>query len=205
MAGKPNAERRAAIGDAALRVLAHGGGRALTHRAVDAEASLPPGSVSYYARTRQALVACAAESLFAQDAHVAEAALGRAADPATPERVAQDLGAFVRLMTAEPHRHRVVARYELLAEAQRAPELAEQFRAQRSAFVDLARRALRRVGAPATGGDADALVSTLDGLLHRQVMAVAEPLPEDAVERTLRGVLFALSGDGPGTAPNRTG
>jgi DNA-binding transcriptional regulator YbjK len=45
------------IGDAGVRLIARGGIRALTHRAVDTEAGLPPGSTTYYAKTRRDLTA----------------------------------------------------------------------------------------------------------------------------------------------------
>ena len=44
------------VGDAAIAVLAEQGARGLTHRAVDAEAGLPSGTTSNYARTREALL-----------------------------------------------------------------------------------------------------------------------------------------------------
>ncbi len=44
------------VGDAAIAVLAEQGARGLTHRAVDAEAGVPPGTTSNYARTREALL-----------------------------------------------------------------------------------------------------------------------------------------------------
>src|SRR5919107_1137181 len=50
------ADRRSVILDAALRVIAEQGMRALTHRAVDAAAGLPGGSTSYYFRSRAALL-----------------------------------------------------------------------------------------------------------------------------------------------------
>ena len=49
-------DRRTEILDGALRVLAEQGMRGLTHRAVDQAAGIPPGSTSYYFRTRSALV-----------------------------------------------------------------------------------------------------------------------------------------------------
>lgn len=49
-------ERREAVADAGIRLIARDGVRALTHRAVDAEAFLPPGSTSYYASTRRELI-----------------------------------------------------------------------------------------------------------------------------------------------------
>lgn len=51
-----NEERRAALGDAGLRVLAREGARGLTHRAVDDEAGVPRGTASNYFRSREALI-----------------------------------------------------------------------------------------------------------------------------------------------------
>lgn len=51
------------IGDAGVRLIARGGIRALTHRAVDTEAELPPGSTTYYAKTRRDLTALVVDRL----------------------------------------------------------------------------------------------------------------------------------------------
>lgn len=48
--------RRTAIADAAIEIIAREGLRGLTHRAVDREVSLPAGTTSNYARTRQELI-----------------------------------------------------------------------------------------------------------------------------------------------------
>lgn len=56
-------ERRHQIADAGIRLIARSGVRSFTHRAVDAEASLPPGSTSYYARTRRDLTALIVDRL----------------------------------------------------------------------------------------------------------------------------------------------
>ena len=50
------AGRREQIGDAGVRLIARDGVHALTHLHVDAEAGLPRGSTSYYARTRRDLL-----------------------------------------------------------------------------------------------------------------------------------------------------
>ena len=54
--GEDNMQRRQLIAEAGVRLITRGGVRALTHRAVDREASLSPGSTSYYARTHRDLV-----------------------------------------------------------------------------------------------------------------------------------------------------
>jgi len=58
-----NVERRAALADAGLRVLAATGARGLTHRAVDAEAGVPVGTTSNYFRSRDALLGALGERI----------------------------------------------------------------------------------------------------------------------------------------------
>ncbi|AMM19390.1 TetR family transcriptional regulator [Frondihabitans sp. PAMC 28766] len=55
--------RRDDIGDAGVRLIARNGVRALTHRGVDTEADLPPGSTTYYAKTRRDLTALVVDRL----------------------------------------------------------------------------------------------------------------------------------------------
>lgn len=50
-------DRRTAIADAALEVVAREGLRALTHRAIDSALGYPAGSTSYYFRTKSDLLA----------------------------------------------------------------------------------------------------------------------------------------------------
>lgn len=56
LAHVPTQERLDAIADAAVSLVAQGGARALTHRAVDARAGLPTGSTSFSVRTRHDLL-----------------------------------------------------------------------------------------------------------------------------------------------------
>ncbi|UGT53042.1 TetR/AcrR family transcriptional regulator [Nocardia asteroides] len=56
-------DRRALIVTGAVELIATRGIRALTHRALDAHLGLPPGSTSYYFRTRQALIEAVADGI----------------------------------------------------------------------------------------------------------------------------------------------
>lgn len=56
-------DRRILIADTAIAVIADVGVRGLTHRAVDAAASLATGSTSYYARSKAQLVSLTVERL----------------------------------------------------------------------------------------------------------------------------------------------
>lgn len=59
-------ERRDQIAEAGIVTIARAGARGLTHRAVDAQASLPPGSTSNLARTRHDLIALVVQRLAAR-------------------------------------------------------------------------------------------------------------------------------------------
>ncbi len=56
-------DRRAQIVTGAIELIATKGIRALTHRAIDNQLALPPGSTSYYFRTRQALIEAIADGI----------------------------------------------------------------------------------------------------------------------------------------------
>lgn len=130
-----NDERRRALADAGLAVLAREGARGLTHRAVDAEAGVPTGTASNYFRSRDQLVAGLVERI------------GERLTPA-PD-VLETLGRrqpsvdlfrdYVRDIVARltVHRDVTLALFELRLEAARRPEIADVMGAWlRSSFRD---------------------------------------------------------------------
>ncbi|MEU4640335.1 TetR family transcriptional regulator [Micromonospora sp. NPDC023814] len=117
-----NVERRAALADAGLRVLAATGARGLTHRAVDAEAGVPTGTASNYFRSRDALLGALGERImerFAPDEGVL-AELG-AREPSL-ELFVDYLRYIVERTTRQPDLTRALI--ELRLEAVRRPDLA---------------------------------------------------------------------------------
>ena len=107
--------------DAAVRVLGGGGMRALTHRAVDAEASLPVGSTANYFPSREALVEAIVEWVSARErANFDEVA--RTACPTTPAELARVVAAAAR-DAAGAHRDLTLARYAVLVEAGHNPAI----------------------------------------------------------------------------------
>src|SRR5262249_19353432 len=60
-------DRRTAIADAAIELLAEGGTGGLTHRMVDKRLGIPEGSTSSYHRTRDELTRAAAERIVERD------------------------------------------------------------------------------------------------------------------------------------------
>ncbi|OQO92634.1 TetR family transcriptional regulator [Saccharomonospora piscinae] len=112
-----NPERRTALVDAAIDVLATHGARGLTFRAVDTEAGVPTGTASNYFTNRDDLLRHAAERIHVRVA--VDAGEGTESDPAAL------LTQFMRLLL-----HRIaddrtgwLALLELRLEATRRPEL----------------------------------------------------------------------------------
>jgi AcrR family transcriptional regulator len=118
-----NPQRRAALADAGLRVLAATGARGLTHRAVDVEAGVPVGTSSNYFRSRDALLGSLGERImerFAPDEEVL-AELG-AREPGL-DLFTDYLRYIVLRTTRQPDLTRALI--ELRLEAVRRPDLAD--------------------------------------------------------------------------------
>lgn len=109
----PAEDRRTRIADAVITVLAERGGRGLTHRAVDEMAGLPIGSTSYYLRTRAELLAAAVPRL-------AELDTNSLSGDGTPQELLVE-ALYAALNGAG--RERTLARFELVLEAGRRPEI----------------------------------------------------------------------------------
>jgi DNA-binding transcriptional regulator YbjK len=122
-----NPERRQALTDAGLRVLAESGARGLTHRAVDSEAEVPQGTASNYFRSRDALLGALAERIM--------------------ERFAPDPDVLATLATREPGRALFVDYLRYIVErTTRQPDLTR-------ALIELRLEAARRPGLATILGD----------------------------------------------------
>ncbi|MFC4377064.1 TetR/AcrR family transcriptional regulator [Nocardia halotolerans] len=104
-------DRRAQIVTGAIELIATRGIRALTHRAVDTALDLPPGSASYYFRTRKALVEAVADRIATRSRDDFTAA-GFAPDPA---RLAHDIACWLDQLLAQ-RRNELIARHALTIE-----------------------------------------------------------------------------------------
>ncbi|WP_417564245.1 TetR/AcrR family transcriptional regulator [Microbacterium sp.] len=158
------ASGRTALLRATITVVARGGLRALTYRAVAAEAGVSHGLVRHHFGTRDQLIAEALdyavdESLRASSMFddVTDAA-GFAAGIDTLAQLDGDMQAF---------------QYELLLESRRRPELRPVAQRYYSAYRDANAAALHRIGVR-DERLIDAVWFALDGLVFRQVV-----LPED--------------------------
>jgi DNA-binding transcriptional regulator YbjK len=177
-------DRQDAIADAAIHLVATRGLRGLTHRAVDAEAGLPPGSTSYYLRTRNALLTACVNRMLTRDV---------AAMP--PDAAAADPVELMVAMTAGLARERpddLVARYELSLEASRQPELRTAIDEGGRRLRAMLGQLLAGLGVPDPQAAAWPVAAMLDGLLHDRVAGVGATLSPEAFEAGVRRSVTAL-------------
>jgi DNA-binding transcriptional regulator YbjK len=173
--------------DAAIRVLGSGGVRALTHRAVDAEAGLASGSTSNYFRSREALL----HAVMARVVTVERAGweqLAASLTPRSPDELADALAQLVEMVTG-PARALSVARYALFVEAARDPQLQASITEAAHTIAAWGRRWLVDVGSTDPDTHTAIVLAYLDGvILHR----LAYPQFQSEVAGRTRTLLRAI-------------
>jgi DNA-binding transcriptional regulator YbjK len=177
-------ERRLAIADAAIRLVATQGLRGLTHRAVDAEAGLSPGSTSYYLRTRDALLSACVARMLERDL------ADQTTRPADLDLENLLVGMVVDHVTERPDE--LAARYELSLEAARRPALraalTEAGTRLREALGDL----LSALGIPDAAAAAWPVAAMLDGLMYDRIAGAGASLSPGEFEAAVRRSIGAL-------------
>ncbi|WP_340685465.1 TetR family transcriptional regulator [Amycolatopsis coloradensis] len=118
---RQNPERRTALTDAAITVLAREGARGLTYRAVDVEADVPPGTTSNYFRNRDQLLGEVGVRVHERLSAPADVMANPQAESPSHDRVGVLLGELMGRLTA--HREPYLALLELRLEATRRPDL----------------------------------------------------------------------------------
>ena len=161
------ASRRDHLLDAAIRVLGESGIHALTHRAVDTAAELPPGSASNHFRTRDALLSAVVERFAARERANWEDIAARVC-PTTPEELARALAVFAQDATG-PHRTLTMARYAILLEAGIHPSLRAQLSAAGARVNAWFTNWLRVVGFADPHRDAPIVMNYWTGLVLHQL------------------------------------
>ncbi|GAA4761139.1 TetR family transcriptional regulator [Streptomyces sanyensis] len=178
---------RGALLDAAVRVVARGGLRKLTYRAVAEEAGVTHGLVVHHFGSRDALIEEAVD-------HAVRSSLGVNAlggGSGRAEDFASGLGAMV-----ESGPELQAFQYELLLEARRMPELMPPLRALYAEYFDSARRELSRVlDRPVDRGLSRLVFAALEGLVLHQLVFGERDVTEEALAE-LRLLLARLAGDG---------
>jgi DNA-binding transcriptional regulator YbjK len=176
-------DRRDAIADAAIHLVATRGLRGLTHRAVDTQAGLPPGSTSYYLRTRKALLDACVRRMLARDL---------TAQPSSPNAGLEELLVGMVLDLVRDRTDDLVARYELSLEASRQPELREAIIQGGRQLRDGLTGLLEALGVPDAEEATWPVAAMLDGLMYDRVAGAGVTMSPAAYESAVRRAVGAL-------------
>jgi len=159
-------DRRAAIADAGIALVARDGIRALTHRAIDRDLGLAAGSTSYYLRTRRSLIEALVHRLVERTAQGVDA---RCRPPSTTRRPAR--------RDDRVHDHRPGDRQPGPVRARRRtgrrPELHTFVTSRspiRAALLERAEQLLVAIGVPDAHRRAPDLIALADGLVHDRLV-----------------------------------
>jgi DNA-binding transcriptional regulator YbjK len=175
-------DRRDAIADAAIHLVATRGLRGLTHRAVDEQAGLPQGSTSYYLRTRSELLTACVNRMLVRDLS-AQIPM----DLAPQDLLVEMVVGLVRERTDD-----LVARYELSLEASRQPELRDAIIQGGRQLRDGLAGMLAALGIPDAEAAAWPVAAMMDGLMYDRVAGAGTTLSPEAFESAVRRSLAAL-------------
>jgi AcrR family transcriptional regulator len=180
-------EGREALLNAAVRVVARGGLRNLTYRAVAEEAGVTHGLVVHHFGSRDALIA---EAL----THTVRASLSSSVLEPGTGKVADFSAGLTGMVESDPATQ--AFQYELLLESRRRPELLTQLRELYEEYFQATQRELARM---LPGGADRALTrlvfAALDGLVLHQLV-FGEPEVTEAALTELRSLLKLLGANG---------
>jgi len=175
-------------------VLADGGARRLTHRAVDAAAGLPAGSTSNLFRSRAELIAGVLQHMLDREQQ-AVSELSRSPLLASNTFGESQLVTFLGVLIAEalgPGRRATLARRALFAEAATDPLVAEQLLAASQYWFDLMTALVSRAGGRDARRRARWLMAYGDGLISDQLARPeADFNPTAAIAPAVAGILHA--------------
>ncbi len=188
-------ERRRALCDAAIQVLAEHGSRGLTHGQVDRCAGVPDGTTSYYYRTRDALLQGVGKRVAEIDVANLQSVIGEPLDPLAPFA---HLARLTMIQADGPGLMLNRARQELLLGAARDPKLAETSQVFVARINAMARDAIAHLQ-PGTDDSAlltaqtTAVTTFIAGMLSR--LAAGDRTIGDAAQlsRFLEAVVTAVS------------
>jgi AcrR family transcriptional regulator len=191
--------RRELLLDAAIRVLGERGVRAVTHRAVDAEAGVGAGSTANYFPTREALFEAIVER-FSQRERADFDDIASTVCPTSAAELGRALAAFAR-DSAGPNRTLTLSRYALLVESANNTGLREQMATAGGRVSTWFANWLRLIGSADPEHDTHVVGNYITGLVLHQ-LAIPDPHFDPAEE--IISLLETLTGTRPAPVPDRT-
>jgi len=189
--------RRTQVLDATLRLLAKGGPRAVTHRAVAREADTSVRATTYYFSSRDELLTEALR-------HYADKAMARFDGLQIPipsdEKVAIDAAAHLLALTIKSDliddRDGLMAEYELVLEIARNPTLEATYREWQAGLEDILVGYCELFGTAQPKNDARLVLAALRGLELEALSRPSGPPGVDEWTTLFRRLLGALYGSG---------
>ena len=181
-------DRRQRIANAGIALIARGGTHRLTHRAVDAEAGLPNGSTSYYARSRRDLIRLVMEQLSAESQ--ADLTDIEVPEKLTVQQATELVGRLTKrlILNGDAQAARFALRFEVRDDDELRRELTVDAPV-RSSFDEKAVKLLRALGATDPEGTASEFVALVDAVLMYRAVEAAPIDPVGVVETYLTGLL----------------
>ena len=164
--------RRETLLGAAILVLGERGMRALTHRAVDAQAGVAAGSTANYFPTREALVEAIAERVSAIERDRFDQAAVKIC-PTSPAELGRAIAEWARDATGV-HRALTLSRYAILVEAGNNAQIRRQLAETGSRVNTWFANWLRLIGSHDPGRDVHVFGNYLTGLMLHQ-LAIPDP------------------------------
>jgi AcrR family transcriptional regulator len=158
--------------DAAIKVLGERGMRALTHRAVDAEAGVAAGSTANYFPTREGLLEAVVEQVSAMERARFDEIAAKVC-PATPAELGRAMAGWAREATGA-RRALTLSRYAILVEAGHNAKIRHQLAETGSKVNAWFANWLRLIGSRNTGHDVHVLGNYITGLMLHQ-LAMPDP------------------------------
>jgi DNA-binding transcriptional regulator YbjK len=139
-------QRRQQLCDAAIQVLADEGAKGLSHIKVDRHAQMPDGTTSVHFRTRKALIYAVAARVAELDMQEFVSAMDATHDAAgSTGLILSRLADLAMKSSQEPALSRTKARFELLMQAPRDPDLMEIFRENTTRFAAMSLEAVAQL------------------------------------------------------------
>lgn len=184
-----NEIRRNALADAGIAVLAREGSRGLTHRAIDEEAGVPPGTTSNYFRSRDSLIAGLFERIGGRLAPTQEDLARRAGQQPGRALFADYIRDIVRRLSSEPDVTRAL--FELRLDSARRPELSAVLGPWLRAGLDADMAFNRSAGLPGGRQEIALFHYAIDGfLLDRLTTPIDPETPsDDVIDALVAGLL----------------
>ncbi|HEV7978255.1 TetR/AcrR family transcriptional regulator [Amycolatopsis sp.] len=184
---RQNPERRAALVDAAVEVLAREGARGLTFRAVDTEAAVPNGTASNYFTSRDDLLNQVGRHIHVRLTPDPAEVSATLESPPSPEVVVEFMHALLGRLLKD--RSGYLALMELRLEATRRPELRQELTGTIASNLDENIRFHLDSGLPGDSMTVVLLYLAMSGLVVEQLT-----LPEVLNQFPVDDVIAALVG-----------